>query len=78
MAFSLDIEVERYIDRAYGVLTGLESGDCWISELILHPTITLKAGYEMTAATMTHLHEHAPEHCYIARSIKTKGTVRSA
>jgi organic hydroperoxide reductase OsmC/OhrA len=78
MAFSLDVEVERYMDRAYGVLTGLPSGDCWISEVILHPKITLKAGYEMTAATMAHLHEHVPEHCYIARSIRTKVTVRSA
>jgi hypothetical protein len=33
MAFSLDVEVERYVDRAHGVLTGLESGDCWISEV---------------------------------------------
>jgi hypothetical protein len=47
-----------------GVLTGLESGDCWISEVILDPNITLKAGYEMTEATMAHLHEHVPEHCY--------------
>ena len=78
MAFSIDVEVERYVDRAYGVLTGLPSGDCWISEVILHPKITLKAGYEMTAATMAHLHEHVPEHCYIARSIKAKVTVRSA
>jgi organic hydroperoxide reductase OsmC/OhrA len=78
MAFSIDVEAERYVDRAYGVLTGLPSGDCWISEVILHPKITLKAGYEMTAATMAHLHEHVPEHCYIARSIKTKVTVRSA
>ena len=78
MAFNIDVEVERYVDRAYGVLTGLESGDCWISEVILHPKITLKAGYEITPETMAHLHEHVPEHCYIARSIKTKVTVRSA
>jgi len=69
---------ERYVDRAYGVLTALEGGDCWISEVILHPKITLKAGYELTAEAMAHLHEHAQEHCYIARSIKTKVTVRSA
>jgi organic hydroperoxide reductase OsmC/OhrA len=53
-------------------------GVCWISEVILHPKITLKAGYELTAEAMAHLHEHAQEHCYIARSIKTKVTVRSA
>ena len=31
MAFSIDVEVERYVDRAYGVLTGLPSGDCYKS-----------------------------------------------
>jgi hypothetical protein len=76
----MEIEVERYVDRAHGVLTALEGGDCWISEVILHPKITLKAGYELTAEAMAHLHEHehAQEHGYIARSIKTKVTVRSA
>jgi organic hydroperoxide reductase OsmC/OhrA len=77
IAFGMEIEVESYVDRAYGVLTALEGGDCWISEVILHPKITLKAGYELTAEAMAHLHEHAQEHCYIARSIKTKVTVRS-
>ena len=77
MVFSLDIEVERYVDRACGVLTGLEGGDCWISEVILHPTATLKAGYHMTAERMAYLHEHVQDHCYIARSIKTKVTVRA-
>lgn len=44
MACSMDVEVVRYVDRAYGVLTGLPSGNRWISEVILHPMITLKAG----------------------------------
>jgi hypothetical protein len=52
MAFGIGVEVERYVDRAHGVLAGLPSSDCWISEVILHPKIALKAGYEMTAATM--------------------------
>jgi organic hydroperoxide reductase OsmC/OhrA len=77
MVFSLDIEVERYVNRACGVLTGLESGDCWISEVILHATVTLKAGYQMTAERMAYLHEHVQDHCCIARSIKTKVTVRA-
>jgi organic hydroperoxide reductase OsmC/OhrA len=77
IAFGMDVEVERYVDRAHGVLTGLEGGDCWISEVILHPKITLKTGFEIASETMTHLHEHAHEHCYIARSIRTKVTVRN-
>jgi hypothetical protein len=35
MAFSINVEVERYVNRAYGVLTGLPGGDCWISEVIV-------------------------------------------
>jgi organic hydroperoxide reductase OsmC/OhrA len=77
IAFGMEIEVERYIDRAHGVLSELEGGDCWISEVILTPKITLKAGLQMTPEGMAHLHEHAQQHCYIARSIKTKVTVRS-
>lgn len=77
IAFGMEIEVERYLDRACGVLTELEGGDCWISEVILTPKITLKAGYEVTAEGIAHLHEHAQEHCYIARSIRTKVTVRN-
>lgn len=56
----LDIGAERYVDRACGVLTGLEGGGCWISEVILHPKVTLKADYPMTAArshVSIHLHE---------------------
>jgi hypothetical protein len=68
---------ERYVDRTFAVLTALEDGDCWISEVILHPKITLKPGYPLTAEALTHLHEHDQEHCYIARSIRTKVTVRN-
>ena len=57
MAFSIDWRWSGTWTAPTGVLTGLESGDCWISEVILHPKITLKAGYEMTPATMAHLHE---------------------
>jgi hypothetical protein len=35
-----------------------------VDGVILHPKITLKAGYEMTVETMSHLHEHVPEHGY--------------
>jgi organic hydroperoxide reductase OsmC/OhrA len=72
IAFGMDVEVERYVDRAYGVLTAVEDGDCWISEVILHPKITLKAGHEITAEGMAHLHKHAHDHCYIARSSRQR------
>jgi organic hydroperoxide reductase OsmC/OhrA len=49
IAFGMEIEVERYVGRAYGVLTALEGGDCWISGVILHPKITLKTGFELMA-----------------------------
>jgi len=57
LPFPLVSDQDGSVDRAYGVLTGVEGGDCWISEVILPPKITLKTGFELTAEAMAHLHE---------------------
>ena len=56
MAFNIDIEVERYVDRAHGVLTGLPSGDCWISEVILQLSVETR-GEEHRAHVIAVLEE---------------------
>ena len=43
IAFGMHIEVVSYVDRAYGVLSEVEGGDCWLSEVILHPMIQFDA-----------------------------------
>ena len=78
IAFGMDIEVVSYVDRAFGVLREVEGGDCWLSEVILHPMIKFDAKQQVSSEAIAHIHELAQQHCFIARSIKTKVTVRSA
>jgi organic hydroperoxide reductase OsmC/OhrA len=78
IAFGMHIEVVSYVDRAFGVLSEVEGGDCWLSEVILHPMIQFDAKQQVSSETIAHIHELAQQHCFIARSIKTTVTVRSA
>jgi organic hydroperoxide reductase OsmC/OhrA len=76
MAFGMGIEVVSYLDRAYGVMTEIAGGDVWISEVILQPRITFDPHYDVGAEVIEHIHQIANEHCFIARSVKAKVTIR--
>jgi organic hydroperoxide reductase OsmC/OhrA len=78
IAFSMGAEIDTYVDAAEGVMTELEGGEYWISEVILVPKITFIAGYNVTPAAIAHIHELAQKDSFIAHSIKTKVTVRAA
>ena len=43
LAFSHEVEVEKYLDTTEGVVTALPDGRCWISEVILKPRITFNS-----------------------------------
>jgi hypothetical protein len=77
-AFSHGVEVAGYQDQAEGVLSQLPEGRSWVSEVILHPQVTLSAGQQVTAAQIAHFHELARRDCFIACSVKTKITIASA
>jgi organic hydroperoxide reductase OsmC/OhrA len=76
VAFSHEVEVEKYLDTAEGVVTALPDGRCWISEAILKPRITFNSQQQVAASAIAHFHELAQRDCFIAQSIKTKVTVR--
>lgn len=79
VAFGMGIEGVSYLDRAHGVLSEVNRpGEIWVSEVILHPRITFDSDFEVSAEVVARVHELAHEHCFIARSIKAKITVRSA
>jgi organic hydroperoxide reductase OsmC/OhrA len=79
VAFGMGIEVVSYLDQAHGVLSEVNRpGEFWVSEVILHPRITFDSRFEVSAEAVARVHELAHEHCFIARSIKAKVTVRSA
>ena len=77
IAFGMGIEIQSYVDRACGVLSEIDDGDCWLSEVILHPKISFKANQDVSPEVIAHIHDLAHQHCFIARSIKTKVSVRS-
>lgn len=77
-AFSHEVEVESYLDKTEGVLSALPDGRCWVSEVILKPSITFASHQEVEASVIAHFHELAQRDCFIAQSIKTKVTIRSA
>lgn len=77
VAFSHEVEVEKYLDTAEGVVTGLPDGRCWVSEVILKPRITFNSQQQVAASAIAHFHELAQRDCFVAQSIKTKVTVRS-
>jgi organic hydroperoxide reductase OsmC/OhrA len=78
VAFGMGIEVVSYLDQAHGVLTEISAGEVWVSEVILKPRITFDPHYDVSADVIAKVHELAHEHCFIARSIKAKVTVRPA
>jgi organic hydroperoxide reductase OsmC/OhrA len=75
VAFSHEVEVEKYLDTAEGVVTTLPDGRCWVSEVILKPRITFNSQQQVAASAIAHVHELAQRDCFIAQSIKTKVTV---
>jgi organic hydroperoxide reductase OsmC/OhrA len=77
-AFSHEVEVESYLDKSEGVLSALPDGRCWVSEVVLKPRITFASHSQVEASVVAHFHELAQRDCFIAQSIKTKVTIRSA
>jgi organic hydroperoxide reductase OsmC/OhrA len=76
VAFQMEIEVLSYRDAAHGLLAEISEGEYWVSEVILSPTITFAAPQEAMPSALARIHELAHEQCFIARSIKTRVTVR--
>jgi organic hydroperoxide reductase OsmC/OhrA len=77
VAFQMELEVLSYRDAAHGLLAEISEGEYWVSEVILSPTVTFAAHQEVMPSALARIHELAHEQCFIARSIKTKVTVRS-
>jgi organic hydroperoxide reductase OsmC/OhrA len=71
-------EVESYHDEAVGVMTANEQGALWISSITLHPNVEHAGKNSPTFAELDELHHRAHEECFLANSIKTRITIRSA
>lgn len=70
--------VERYEDRAEGVLAKNPQGRQWMSRVTLSPRITWGPGKVPNAEELDQLHHKAHEDCYIANSVKSEVVVNPA
>jgi organic hydroperoxide reductase OsmC/OhrA len=76
IAASQGLVVERYEDRAVGVLGRNADGRMAMVQVTLRPAVAF-AGTAPSAAELEALHARAHEECFIANSVRTKLRVES-
>jgi len=76
LASRAGFQVDRYEDKAVGIMTKNERGVPWVSEVTLRPLIAWGGPQHPTAAQLAELYHAAHEDCFIANSVKTKVTVQ--
>lgn len=72
------IVVERYLDDAVGYLEKNASGKLAVTRVELRPHIEFGTPNAPDAATLATLHERSHHECFIANSVLTQISVRSA
>ena len=78
LASKQGFEVESYRDEAVGAMTKNEKCISWVSSVTLNPRIAYTGTKQPSRAEEDRLHHLAHEQCFIANSIKTQVSVRSA
>lgn len=71
-------EVVNYEDSAVGTLTKNAAGVPWVSAVVLTPRVVYRSEFTPTAEIESQLHARAHATCFIANSVKTQITVRTA
>ena len=66
--------VDRYTDRAAGILENNAAGKLAITRVTLRPEIAF-SGPAPTADELAAMHREAHEHCFIANSVRTEITI---
>src|SRR5215831_276348 len=64
--------VERYEDRAVGVLEKNQAGKMFMSRITLHPRITFSGDKRPSSDELASLHHAAHDECFIANSLKSE------
>ena len=68
--------VDSYVDDAIGVMGKDEDGKDYVATVDLRPVITF-SGKSPNAEELADLHHRSHDVCFIARSVKTRVTVRA-
>jgi organic hydroperoxide reductase OsmC/OhrA len=63
--------IDRYHDRATGVMTKNAAGKWWVSEVTLKPEVQFSGELLPTRGEIDAMHESAHAECYIANSVST-------
>jgi organic hydroperoxide reductase OsmC/OhrA len=69
--------VERYKDRAIGIMDKNEAGKLAIAAIHLHPDITFRGDSLPTSAQISAMHEQAHHQCFLANSVRASITIHS-
>jgi organic hydroperoxide reductase OsmC/OhrA len=69
--------VERYEDRAIGIMDKNEAGKLAMTSVHLHPKITFVGDRLPTSAQIAAIHEQAHHQCFLANSVKANITIHS-
>jgi organic hydroperoxide reductase OsmC/OhrA len=69
--------VERYQDRAIGIMDNNEAGKLAMTAIHLHPEITFRGEHLPTSAQISAMHEQAHHQCFLANSVKASITIQS-
>jgi organic hydroperoxide reductase OsmC/OhrA len=77
LASKAGYSVKSYEDHAVGTMTKNERRVPWVSSVVLEPRIEFQ-GTAPSADVLADLHHRAHEGCFIANSVKTEITLKSA
>ena|SRR5579863_482119 len=69
--------VESYVDDAVGVMGKDDEGFEYVEAIELRPVITFSGDKRPSVEELADLHHRSHDVCFIARSVKTKVTVRA-
>ncbi len=65
-------EVQRYVDKAIGIMAKNDQGKLAMTEVVLRPTVVFAQGGSPNDEQLEQLHHEAHELCFIANSVKTE------
>lgn len=64
--------VDRYLDRAEGLMARNAAGRLAMTEVVLRPQVSFAGERQPTPEQLLELHHQAHEQCFIANSVKTE------
>ena len=64
--------VERYVDKAEGLMAPNAAGKDWVAQVVLRPEVLFGGAKRPDEAAVDELHHRAHEECFIANSVRSE------